>query len=1026
MSFESTESMKRLVEEASRVEFIPGGALKIYFRSANSLLRQAKRYKEENDLIKAYKLYMRYATYEFIDNREEIPADTSIYRSTRKVTNDFDLRALEDENNDAEALAQKYIERYGRRHHDAAEDSVQLPSQVNNLASIEQPNMFVVKCRIGRERDVVVNFLKAHRERAYSQHPIKVLSVTCRDALKGYVYVEAWRITDVQKASFLELKNIPHLYTSQVRLVPLAERNSVLIVKKPQMDLKEGSWVKIRKGKFAGDLAQVTGIYEDNDVKVKVIPRIDVKDDKSDKSATGNLFKRKRAIGENTVKIFNRGHLELDFKLTNLIWEGVSPSMDEITEFLSANESNDTDEPFGGPVKTNFQIGDEVIVVSGADAGVYGVVELINKEQINVRRTDNVNMMGKTVSYNISILTKRFVVGDYVQVLNGKNQHEMGMVINVDKSIVTILSDMTRSEITAFSKDLKKVSEITNAKRLAYQYELHDLVLINIENVKAGVIIGIESNLFRIIGTDNIVRSLSHTQIIKKEESKPISVFEKDLKVGDYVREIDGERREGKILQLFRQFAFLINRSIIKNGGVFVVGWRRLENKSARSKYLALDKLNPDVFIGIQHTQPAQQPQPHHPYYGGSRGRGGYGKTNYYNRSYKDPLVSETVTIIQGPYKGYLGIVKEATETFARVELHTNCQIVNVKKELLHIIDKSGKTRPVVQENTLTHSNRDYSPASSNYSGTRTPSSWSSSHTPTWSTGSISTNNINDGSRTPSHHIMDGSRTPAVHSNTEGSKTPAWDLGSKTPAYGAVEGSKTPAWDIGSKTPANNDGSRTPAWNANAPLTTPAAETPHFYAATPAAETPIFNPPTPAVVETPGTYFASTPGNTTTNLMPATPAPIVYTPAPVTPGPGPLTPALLPQTPYASNIPHWLIDDVAVTVSSDRDTGEVYQNGIYNDLTGRVMKVETNGDITIELVDRDVSLIVNKRFLEPVTPHKKDMIKLVCDNELKYKLGVLVGVDGDEGVVKVKGGKDFKIVSMQMMVKYVGPELIEC
>ncbi|CAJ0908686.1 10287_t:CDS:2 [Entrophospora sp. SA101] len=63
MSFESTESMKRLVEEASRVEFIPGGALKIYFRSANSLLRQAKRYKEENDLIKAYKLYMRYATY---------------------------------------------------------------------------------------------------------------------------------------------------------------------------------------------------------------------------------------------------------------------------------------------------------------------------------------------------------------------------------------------------------------------------------------------------------------------------------------------------------------------------------------------------------------------------------------------------------------------------------------------------------------------------------------------------------------------------------------------------------------------------------------------------------------------------------------------------------------------------------------------------------------------------------------------------------------------------------------------------
>jgi len=32
--------MKRLVEEASQVRYIPGGALKIYFRSANTLLRQ--------------------------------------------------------------------------------------------------------------------------------------------------------------------------------------------------------------------------------------------------------------------------------------------------------------------------------------------------------------------------------------------------------------------------------------------------------------------------------------------------------------------------------------------------------------------------------------------------------------------------------------------------------------------------------------------------------------------------------------------------------------------------------------------------------------------------------------------------------------------------------------------------------------------------------------------------------------------------------------------------------------------------
>ncbi|CAG8662665.1 uncharacterized protein OCT59_012157 [Rhizophagus irregularis] len=66
MSKDPTEfvsmKMKRLVEEASQVRYIPGGALKIYFRSANTLLRQSRLYMKENDLVNAYKFYMRYAT----------------------------------------------------------------------------------------------------------------------------------------------------------------------------------------------------------------------------------------------------------------------------------------------------------------------------------------------------------------------------------------------------------------------------------------------------------------------------------------------------------------------------------------------------------------------------------------------------------------------------------------------------------------------------------------------------------------------------------------------------------------------------------------------------------------------------------------------------------------------------------------------------------------------------------------------------------------------------------------------------
>ncbi|CAG8722494.1 2968_t:CDS:2, partial [Dentiscutata heterogama] len=59
---ETLPEMQKLVKEASDIKYIPGAALKTYFRSANALLRQAHRYKEENDLINAFKFYVRYAT----------------------------------------------------------------------------------------------------------------------------------------------------------------------------------------------------------------------------------------------------------------------------------------------------------------------------------------------------------------------------------------------------------------------------------------------------------------------------------------------------------------------------------------------------------------------------------------------------------------------------------------------------------------------------------------------------------------------------------------------------------------------------------------------------------------------------------------------------------------------------------------------------------------------------------------------------------------------------------------------------
>lgn len=43
-------------------------------------------------------------------------------------------------------------------------------------------------------------------------------------------------------------------------------------------------------------------------------------------------------------------------------------------------------------------------------------------------------------------------------------------------------------------------------------------------------------------------------------------------------------------------------------------------------------------------------------------------------------LIGQTVSISQGPYKGYVGIVKDATETTCKVELHSKCQTITVDR----------------------------------------------------------------------------------------------------------------------------------------------------------------------------------------------------------------------------------------------------------------------------------------------------------------------------------------------------------
>ena len=78
---------------------------------------------------------------------------------------------------------------------------------------------------------------------------------------------------------------------------------------------------------------------------------------------------------------------------------------------------------------------------------------------------------------------------------------------------------------------------------------------------------------------------------------------------------------------------------------------------------------------------------PAHPGAGGATPGRGRGRGRGDHKVDRDTsLIGKTVRIIQGPYKGYIGIVKDATASTARVELNTNCKTISVDKNRVSAI----------------------------------------------------------------------------------------------------------------------------------------------------------------------------------------------------------------------------------------------------------------------------------------------------------------------------------------------------
>ncbi|KAL8277289.1 hypothetical protein RQP46_010358 [Phenoliferia psychrophenolica] len=791
-----------------------------------------------------------------VDYGDEVDGDAS-HRQ-------LDQRRLAQKDREAEELAETLRKRYHnakRYDPDAMEDWG--PRQLL-MPGVNDPSIWGIKCKIGRERDLVLSLSRKAAALAASDSapPLRIISAFHRDSIKGYIYIEARSEENVRTA----VDGLIGIYSHTpggVFLVDIEEMPDLLKTKQKKVEINPGGWVRIKRGKYAGDLAQIIDTSENGeDVALKFIPRIDLtpKDEGVFVGSDGKKRKKGQATPlafrppqrffnpEEIGKIYGKevtkrpgsilvfrndtykdGYCEKDIKLSGLILEDVKPTIDELTRFLGDGKEGE-----GGSsgsldlgtiaadarksAKSTLQPGDHVEIFEGDQKGMYGTVKSIENDIVKMKPHVDLELDGLEIQARTSEVRKRFRPGDHVKVMTGSNADETGLVVAVKDDVVSFLSDLSMQEVTVFSKDVREAAEVGSGVNVIGQYELHDLVQLDTQTT--GVIFKIERDMFRIIDQTGTVRMLKPSQIGIKANSRDTVATDQDgydIKAGDEMKEVGvnnmREGRKGKVLHVYRSiFAFLFDRDTAENGGVFVTYARSLQSTAPKGAAArpASHQMNPDLA-----KAPAVAPA------GASMRR--------------DGRIHRKVSVCKGAFKGYAGVIKDVTANMARVELHTNSKVITINIESLKEQKPDGTLIPLLERpgGGPGYGARPGGPPSSHggfSSGTNgstlgsgggynnnnnggnnggAPSYGGRTPAPQFSGGRTPAPQFSGG-RTPAYS---GGRTPAPSGSGSGSGG-AWDASGRTPMV--QSGASAPAWNAGSRTPAvHNSGGSADAWNAS-------------------------------------------------------------------------------------------------------------------------------------------------------------------------------------------------------------------
>lgn len=750
-------------------------------------------------------------------------------------------------------MTEEEMERYFHERHaaqvgthrgDIDEDTYDDITQNGLLPTTKDPNLWLVKCRIGEEKQLVLQLMRKYIAYQSSTDPLQIKSLFAKEGLKGFIYIEAFKKSHVATA----IEGIQSAFQNNINMVPIKEMSDTLKVVRDIPTLKPGTYVRLKRGLYKDDLGYVDCIdLAQNSVNLKLVPRVDYtrlrgalrnQEDRSTKSKRRPqpiLFDpdRIRQVGgditnDGDFMIFESGHyrrgfLFKKFPLDAIISEGVKPTIPELERFQETAEDlkKELESIHLKEKKHNLLPGDNVEVIDGELINLRGKVQGVDGDKILILPEHE--ELKEPLTLNAFELRKYFKVGDHVRVIGGRYEGDTGLIVRVEDNMIILLSDLSIEELKVLPKDLQLCADITTGVDSAGHFQYQDLVMIDSDTV--GVIVRLERENVEVLTSSDKIMRIRPQAIQSKRDSRLIKAFDSQrntLQVGDLVKVIDGpyvsgkkdaeDDKQGQVKHIFRTSVWVYSRKHVEHGGIFVSRAKNLLLVGAKPADNQPQTQTVDTEL-LRSPHPLASPRPNavQPTPGQNAPSENNTQplkhidTNVAHTRRNAAIIGKSVRIKSGPMKGYVGIVKDATESSARIELHAIPKTITIDIE--KIMEIGGKTPEGLMGPNL---------------GAQTPS-MGYGRTPMYG-----------GAQTP---MYGGASTP-MH---DASRTPHYGL--STPAYGAQTPSHqgSAAWDpTVANTPAHSHfdeefdpqgfGGTTPAFGG----TTPGGATPSgFGGATP-------------------------------------------------------------------------------------------------------------------------------------------------------------------------------------------------